>query len=1232
MNLKLLKSMTKTSILVTLVFCFNANAQKLKTLPDPVKTKKDQVYKNQKMFDSKTGSTNTKTPIERQADNAIERAKYEFERLQNPNTHKIPTGIRNAELSFSKKISIGNDSKEALSGASKAAARGRYYNWRNRGPYNVGGRTRALAIDRNNENVILAGGVSGGLWRSQNGGETWRKVTRQFQNPSITAIVQDPRPYRGYIWYYASGERSGNSAGTGGSFYQGSGVYKSQDHGRTWELLRATANENIGAFDSSFDLINSIAVNPTNGDLYVGTFNGLFRSQDGGRSFTEVLVGGFDNTIEISITSTGRIYATIDSGGTPNAGILTSTDGDNWTNITPEDLNVAYGRVAIGIDPSNENTVYFLSEFTDRSVNPAVQRHLLHRYNATTNEGEETWTNLSANLPLSIGGRVGSLNSQGGYNWLVKVHPTNSNIVFVAGTNVYRSTTGFTTPAGQESWIAGYSPLNNVSLYTNQHPDQHSLIFYPSNPNRALSGNDGGVFITEDITATNDGVEPVAWESLNNGYITTQPYHVAFDPEATDDNLVAGFQDNGTWFTDSSDSKAIWEEDFGGDGAYSAISDNGRTRYVSSQRGNVFRFNFDESGEFESFTSVKPAGPGNNDFSFINPFILDHNNDNIMYMPVQNRIWRNRNLDEIPLFSNSATSVNWTSMASSQTPAGSRITALDVSTFPVANRLYYGTNSGIVFRMDNANINDQQAVDLTTGKGLPTGYINDINVDPSNADRVIITFSNYGIQSLFMTEDAGETWANVSGNLEENADGSGNGPSVRSTAFLGGKGRRGSRSQKVFAATSTGLYYTRYFNGQNTVWRKENRVFGNAVTDEVVTRKDGLIAVASHGNGVFSARFPLRNGLPSATLSTAFLLDDLNVPENSVDTEIDITGLFVQSQGSPITIEVTNSNPDLVTATLTGNTLTLSYTADTIGAASIGLIATSGKEQVSEGFTVNVSEFAIYEQVNPVISSVPSQNFLDFGGIAQAADDFTIPAGNTWNIDRVIAFGGANGTPVFDNVTVVVYNDNDGTPGEEVYNSGDLLPTSEPNNANLNITLPEPLTLESGNYWMSIYVNVPFAGGNQWFWNSEANSVGQVTQFRDAANLFGTGAIDWTPTNVALGRDPIDQTFQIFGDIIGTDVEDTTQEASLVTLDNGLNSLAWPNPSTGAFNFNFSSLTSENEVSMYVFDISGKLVHQKSSLKSKANYTWDASKISAGFYFVNVKGANTSKRFKIIKK
>ncbi len=1207
----------------------SVNAQQLKNQADQQeKPGGHSLYKQSKIYDSKYGS---KSDVKKVGDKALERMKWEFERLKDPNTNEIPFGIRDKEVNFSSKISEGNDSKQSISNAAKSSKAGRFSYWKNRGPYNVGGRTRALAIDRTNENVILAGGVSGGLWRSTNGGESWRKVTSRRQSPSITCIVQDPRPGKHNTWYYGSGERFGNSAGAGGAFFQGTGVYKSTNGGRTWRLLKATNDNDVRAF-SPFDLINSIVINPINGDIFVGTFNGVHKSKDGGKSFEEVLAGGFDNTAEVAVTSTGQIYATIDSGGDPNNGYFTSTDGDvdTWTEISPELLPADYGRSVMGIDPSNENIVYFFTQNLSAG-GPAF----LFKYDAAAATPEETWTDLSTNLPTAIGGSVGNLNLQGGYNMIVKVSPADPNLMFVGGTNIYRSTTGFTTPAGQASWIAGYSPLNNVSVYPDQHPDQHELLFYPSNPNKVLSGNDGGVFVTEDVTTSTSAAEPVDWISLNNGYVTTQPYHVSFDPEPNSDDLLAGFQDNGTWFTSSTSPTEPWIEDFGGDGAYSAIADNGRTRYVSSQRGNVYRFNFDEAGEFQSWTRVRPAGANN--LAFITPFILDPNNDNIMYLPAGNRIWRNNDLDEIPLFSNAFATVNWVDLPNTDTPAGTSISSLDVSKYPVANRLYYGTNTGGIYRMDNANLDGQEVVDISTGKGLPEGFVNDINVDPSDSDRVIVTFSNYRVISVFLTTDGGDTWTNISGNLEENADGSGNGPSVRSTAFLGSsQGFFGARLQKVYAATSTGLYYTNRLNGERTRWIKEPFAIGNAVTDEVKTRKDGFIAVAAHGSGLYSARFPVFNELPESSLSVAYLLDDLLVAENSEDVEVDVTDLFVHSNGNAIDIEFTNSNPELVTATLEGNTITLSFAPDSLGKATIGLIATSGDEQVAEGFTVSVTELAIYEQIEGATSSLASQFFVDFGGLAQSADDFIIPAGNTWTLERIVAFGGANNSPALTNATVVIYSDNAGVPGDEVYNSGAITPISDPTDTNLNLMLPEGVILESGNYWLSVYANLAFnPDSTQWFWSSQNGGIGQEPHFKDNLDLFGTGATDWTPVSVAFGRDPLDQVFQIYGMVDdGGAGEPQTSVDPLAVIEVSKNTTASPNPSNGMFSFNFkdTALKSNGNTSrsIEIFDSMGNRLFSNSNVGD--NTTWDASNARSGLYFARITENGNQSTLKLIKK
>ncbi|MEP4095016.1 T9SS type A sorting domain-containing protein [Reichenbachiella sp.] len=1202
------------------------NGQNLKTHADQ-HPRGHALYKQSKLFDSRTGPVESKPTAV--GDNAIDRITFEYNRLKNPYTGKMPAGILDLEQEFSNNIAEGQDLKNSTDHSGGRYRK--YAYWSNRGPYNVGGRTRALAIDKTNENVILAGGVSGGLWRSTNGGISWRKVTSRRQAPGITCIVQDPRPGKHHVWYYGSGERIGNSASEGGAFYSGTGVYKSTNGGRSWRLLPATDDDAIGSF-GPFDITNSIAINPINGDLYVATFNGLHRSKDGGNTFDEVLTGGFDATVEVAITTQGQIYATIDFSGVPNAGFFTSTDGDAWTDITPSLYPAFSGRTVMGIDPNNEDRVYFLNH---DQLGPQG----LFRYMASDAPGSQ-WTDLSANLPTSIGGPVGNLNFQTGYNMVVKVHPADSNLMFVGGTNLYRSTTAFTTPAGQESWIAGYSPINDVSVYPDQHPDHHALVFYPSNPNKVLSGTDGGVFLAEDITTSISAAEPVDWTSLNNGYVTTQPYAVAFDPEPNSDDLLAGFQDNGTWFTSSTKKTEPWIEDFGGDGSYNAIADAGATRYVSAQFGVIYRLNFDSLREFESFTRVQPAGANNLDF--VAPFVLDPHNDNIMYLPDGNRIWRNNDLDGIPLFSNATTTVNWVNLPNSDTPAGTSITSLDLSTYPVANRLYYGTNSGGVYRMDNANLDNQPAVDLTTGKGLPPGYVNDISVDPSNSDRVVITFSNYGVQSLFLTDDAGETWTNVSGNLEENEDGTGNGPSVRSTAFFGGSDSYfGPHLQKVFAATSTGLYYALRLNGDRTRWYKEPFVIGNAVTDEVKTRKDGFVAVAAHGNGLFSARFPIFfNPLPESKLSVAYLLEDLVVDENSDDVVVNIEDLFVHSRGRHINVELTNSNPDLVTVTDNGNSLTLSFAADTLGSATIGLIATSGNEQVAEGFTVFISKPTLYEQLGAGVSSLPSQNFLDFGAVVQTADDFVVPAGDSWEISNVIAFGGANNSPTFTSATIVIYEDNLGAPGNEIYNSGAIIPDSNPQDANLSFTLPTEVSLNSGNYWLSVYANLAFnPAATQWFWTSQNGGIGEEPHFKDNFDLFGTGATDWTGVSVAFGRPPLDQVFQVFGSIVAPSTDAATRkrgDQTLAELNMDISTLVWPNPSTGQFTFKVDMgdaiKLSEERVNMSIFNTSGRLVHELRNVDTASEFVWDAYHQPTGIYMVKIVGPGTNQSFKIVKK
>jgi hypothetical protein len=936
------------------------------------------------------------------------------------------------------------------------------------------------------------------------------------------------------------------------------------------------------------------------------------------------------------ITPEGVIYATVEANTDGTQGFYTSTDGENWTEISP-DIPFVYGRTVMAYAPSNTNRVYF---FAQNLVDAAFP--FLLRYEADAEEDAQ-WTNLSANLPVNIGGLAGDLNLQGDYNMLVRVSPHNPDLVFVGGTNLYRSTDGFTSPVGREGWIGGYTATaNSFALYDNHHPDQHNMVFSPTDPEVAISSNDGGVQITGNLSDTT-AVASVQWTSLNNKYVTTQPYAFSFDPSGKSDDLLAGFQDNGSWFTDSRSINKDWIEDFGGDGSYNAIADEGRTRYVSSQFGNLFRLNFDENGEFASFTKVTPAGAAG--FRFVAPFLLDPNNDNIMYMPAGNTMWRNNDLDAIPLFSTANASEGWVNMSQSAVPEGS-ITAMDVSKYPIANTLYYGTSAGAIFKMRNANIDDQEAVDISTGKGLPEGgFINNIYVDPTNDQRVFAVFSNYNIPSIFMSKNGGETWVDISGNLEENKDGTGNGPSVRWIAMNGNK-------DGYWAGTSTGLYFAWRLKGKKTRWFREPFKIGNAVVAQVKTRSDGFVAAAIHGNGLYSANFWVRER-PEPRLSVERLLTDALLPMNSDPVTVDISGVFAHSKGKPIDIKLTNSNPDLIMLSQNGDELTLTVSPDMEGSAAIGLIATSGKEQVSEGFTVNVVEPAIYQQLDPIVAETPSQFFGDFGALVSSADDFIVPGGSSWTVDRITAFGVANNNPALTEASVVIYADNGGVPGDIVYFSGAIAPTSDPNDTNLALTLPETIDLTSGTYWLSVFANLNFSpDATQWFWSTQERVIGNENVFNDPADLFGTGATSWTPLSSAFGQAPSDCVFQIFGTVQGeTEEEDggrtevaleTPQSGmaqdpispdvdNLVSISPKLTTSVWPNPSTAVFNFSVQQVE-ESQLTAKVYSLGGQIVYRNDKVSSAESFSWNAAGVPAGIYLVKISGQGVDRIFKIVKK
>jgi len=785
-------------------------------------------------------------------DNPDARIEYEMKRLVDPKTGKIPRNMRALELAFASDLpkSFTTQSGKTNSNASK---------WIPRGPYNVGGRTRGLAMDINDENILLAGGVSGGMWRSEDQGKSWIQTTDASQLHSVTCIVQDTRPGKTEIWYHGTGEREGNSAGAWweGNYFLGDGIFKSTDGGKSWAQLASTISNTPSEQETNgFDIIWKILVDHSVTDkdvLLVAVENGIYRTEDGGNTWSGVL--GLDSTTtldycDMEMTSDGVFYAAISKG--KDKGYWRSSDGETWTEITPSGFPNSYERTVMGIAPSNENIVYFLTE----SPGSGNREHNFWKYTYLQGDGagsDGDWDDRSQNLPEGsctgfFSFEFGSYSSQTSYDMYVKVKPDNADIVFLGGTNVYRSLDGFESGINYE-WIGGYycDPVNPSNyIYPNHHPDQHNLIFIPSDPDKMISASDGGVAITNDNMAST-----VDWESLNNGYVTSQFYTVSIEEgDANSDMIVGGLQDNGTWFTNSTDDSELWKSVLYGDGSYCAIANGRKSYYFSWQSGKTFKFQVSDSGVVEGLTRIDPSGTSN--YLFINPFILDANDNRIMYIAAGSRIWRNDNLDEMPITNDEYTSIdtNWVKLKGSLAGGGS-ISALGMAKGDTST-LYYGTTGGRVFRLDTANTGDNDNVEITDNNLFPDANVSCITADPSNDSNVIVVFSNYKVVSIFYSEDKGNNWKSISGNLEENLDGSGNGPSVNWVGIL-----PLADSTVYFAGTSVGMYSTVKLNGDSTIWTQQGGdVVGNVVVHMVKTRMyDSLVVVGTHGNGIFSFSF-----------------------------------------------------------------------------------------------------------------------------------------------------------------------------------------------------------------------------------------------------------------------------------------------------------------------------------------------------------------------------------------
>ena len=798
------------------------------------------------------------------------RREFEILKHRDPALGIIPADMRRRELEFAQRLA-----NEVAPGKSSESIQS-YATWTSGGPWNIGGRTRAIAFDVRNAKTIIAGAVSGGIWRSTNEGAAWQLQTRPEQLHSVTCLAQDERQGFEDIWYAGTGEIYGNSAQISGN-----GILKSTDNGATWSPLPSTVSTTIPA-NHQFAYTWRIVVHPTRDsqEVYVATARaGLHRSTSGGGAWNAVL-GSNALFSDVIVTTNGTMYAAFSAfTGTTGAvasrwGVFRSTNGTTWTNVTPPDMKNTVRRIVLSSVPQHPEQVFVLAETPEEGAKGSTiyrgeerfEWHSLWKY---TRVGADSgsWENRSANIPLTQEQR-GDFYSQGGYDLMVRVSPFDTNLVVIGGTNLYVSTDGFTSNNNWK-WIGGYwkptPSFDKYSSYKDHHPDQQDALFHPTNPRQMYSVNDGGVYVTDDVRA-----DSVVWRDLNRGYLTTQFYTVDIPNMKGYERsrmIVGGMQDNSVWFQRDADepTSTPWLRVGGGDGAYNYFVEGGPSYslFYSSQQGRVYYVRYDTAGRELYRKRIDPIGP--KDYLFINPYVPHPVDQHMIYMAGGEQLWRLNDVNLIPAFTSDSVRVGWDSLPTTNVGTA-QISAVLATTMDDGkhHRVFYGTTNGKIFRLDTAERGSPQPRDVTASTMRTGAYVNSIAIDPRDKKHIVACFSNYGVVSIFESFNSGDSWQPIAGNLEENASGTGNGPAVNWVAIR----PYDDSTTVLIAATSTGLYFTPKTNGMSTVWTPTAaQELGNVPCDMVVTRMstaanaDKAIAVASHGRGTWwgeIARLPER--------------------------------------------------------------------------------------------------------------------------------------------------------------------------------------------------------------------------------------------------------------------------------------------------------------------------------------------------------------------------------------
>ncbi len=433
-------------------------------------------------------------------------------------------------------------------------------------------------------------------------------------------------------------------------------------------------------------------------------------------------------------------------------------------------------------------------------------------------------------------GRPAQFYHQGWYNNVIAVDPKNEKTVWVGGVDLFRSDDGGLNWGMASFWHVPPAPGSAQPNPRYVHADHHAIIFHPQFDGAAnqtmLVGTDGGIFRTESAraqtasgarVACSPNASQVVWTSLNNGYSVTQFYHgVPFPGGAA---YIGGAQDNGVVLGSDEAGVNDWKEVLSGDGGYVAVDWNNPKIIYAETTGLSLKRSTDGGVNFSPATT----GISNIGFNFIAPFVMDPGDPNRLWIGGK-QMWRTRN-----------GAGNWSQASADLSGSATAIAVARAD----PNFVLVGTPSGHIHRTTTGLNSD---ADTAWPYAIPrSGYVSGVAFDPSNRDVAYATYSTFGGNHVWRSNDGGATWLPIDG------AGAARLPDIPVNCVAVDPTNR----QRIYVGTDMGIFVS----VDGVTWAVENTGFANAPVESLSFDAAGhttQLFAFTHGRGVW--RVPLAGG------------------------------------------------------------------------------------------------------------------------------------------------------------------------------------------------------------------------------------------------------------------------------------------------------------------------------------------------------------------------------------